>query len=200
MIDDALCPACGFPLDYQPWKGENASHEICPCCGIHFGYDDAARGDAAARPILYLGWRNCWRAHGCRWWSKNPPPANWDSKTQLESLEAYLRVASRSRSPMSDSMISILRNTCIYISIVFGPWIPFLVIGLLVKSNAIRCENSSDCWLIYWIEENLGLLLAILYISVGVVLMAMRKWAYGLISCACICLIFLWRIVFVMPC
>ena len=34
---------------FEPWAGASASLEICPCCGIHFGYDDYAGGAADAR-------------------------------------------------------------------------------------------------------------------------------------------------------
>ena len=37
----AMCPACGFDaLDEEPWSDDSASDEICPCCALHFGYDD----------------------------------------------------------------------------------------------------------------------------------------------------------------
>lgn len=34
------CPACGFELNGPPWRGEDPSWNICPCCGIEFGYDE----------------------------------------------------------------------------------------------------------------------------------------------------------------
>lgn len=36
------CPVCGFKgLAEPPYDHEgNHSHEICPCCGFQFGFDD----------------------------------------------------------------------------------------------------------------------------------------------------------------
>lgn len=39
-----LCRACGDELGFKPWRGESASHEICPSCGIHFGCHDVPEG------------------------------------------------------------------------------------------------------------------------------------------------------------
>ena len=40
----AECPACGFEgLDEEPWVGDSPSDDICPCCGMQFGYYDAGR-------------------------------------------------------------------------------------------------------------------------------------------------------------
>ena len=48
------CPACGFDgLFERPWTGDSASDEICPCCGIHFGYDDFGYRSED----FYAGWR-----------------------------------------------------------------------------------------------------------------------------------------------
>ena len=52
-----LCPACGFNLDFAPWREESPSDEICPCCGIQFGYTDAAGGNLAERQKVYAEWR-----------------------------------------------------------------------------------------------------------------------------------------------
>jgi hypothetical protein len=34
-------------------EGERSSHQIGPCCGTHFGYDDACRGNRSARQAWY---------------------------------------------------------------------------------------------------------------------------------------------------
>jgi hypothetical protein len=81
------CPACGFVLPFEPWSGESPSDEICPCCGIQFGYDDAAGGDRQRRGELYQRWRKDWLAAGMPWRSiGQPPPPSWNPAEQLKRL------------------------------------------------------------------------------------------------------------------
>jgi len=52
------CPICGFPdLDEPPYDsdGENPSFDICPCCGIEFGYEDCGRSHSELR-VLDQAW------------------------------------------------------------------------------------------------------------------------------------------------
>lgn len=87
-----ICPACGYDkLEEEPWSSAGSpSDQICPSCGIHFGYDDVAGGDAGARASIYVRWRADWRSRGCPWFSTAAsPPASWDPCRQLK------RVASR---------------------------------------------------------------------------------------------------------
>jgi hypothetical protein len=84
-----MCPVCGFgDLFDRPWSAEGVqSDEICPCCGIHFGYDDVCGGRAELRPAFYSAWRERWRHEGMRWWSQGPrqPRADWHPVVQLHS-------------------------------------------------------------------------------------------------------------------
>src|SRR5262249_27635290 len=66
IYEAMLCPVCGFQLDFKPWNGASASDEICPSCGIQFGYDDAGPDD---RRTYYSQWRQNWQAGGSLWWS-----------------------------------------------------------------------------------------------------------------------------------
>ena len=77
------CPACGFDLEFSPWDEGSPSDEICPSCGIQFGYDDAAGGDESARARIYADWRRRWIEGGMKWWSKSARPEGWDPKKQL---------------------------------------------------------------------------------------------------------------------
>lgn len=56
-----LCPVCGFyffkDFGYKPWDGEVPCYEICPSCGIQFGYDDAAGGSQENRIKCHNAWR-----------------------------------------------------------------------------------------------------------------------------------------------
>ncbi len=77
----ATCPACGFDGLFAPWDGPTPSDEICPCCGIQFGYDDA---DPRSRFDVHAAWRAKWLDAGARWWSSTRrEPVGWKPETQL---------------------------------------------------------------------------------------------------------------------
>ena len=85
----ALCPVCGYALGFEPWRGNSASHRICPSCGIEFRFDDAEGGAlAAGREASYAQWRTHWIAAGMPWFSAaTQPPDAWDPQAQLRRLE-----------------------------------------------------------------------------------------------------------------
>lgn len=74
------CPVCRFPGLYDPpWVGDSPSDEICPSCGIHFGYDDAAGRTDEERAAIYEAWQLKWLDSGAHWWSSSQPqPAYWN--------------------------------------------------------------------------------------------------------------------------
>jgi hypothetical protein len=79
-----MCPACGFDELYEePLTGESASDEICPCCSLHFGYDDAGgRSDD-----FHAGWRNRWVRDGCPWFSSGRRPGpTWSAEAQVRRV------------------------------------------------------------------------------------------------------------------
>lgn len=84
-----LCPVCGYPgLDEPAWSDATASDEICPSCGTHFGLDDAAGGDAAAREERHRDLRDAWREAGCPWFSRSAQrPTSWKPHSQLEVFD-----------------------------------------------------------------------------------------------------------------
>jgi len=85
-----VCPACGYDQLEQPaWLDErHPSDQICPSCGIQFGYDDAVGGDLAARAFVYRDWREAWRERGCPWASTgHEPPQGWDPQQQILRVE-----------------------------------------------------------------------------------------------------------------
>lgn len=91
MLDEepTRCPVCGFTLAERPWKGLSASNTICPSCGIHFGYDDAAGGDIQERVWIYAEWRKRWIGLGKKWFSKGVrKPVDWDPLSQLIEAES----------------------------------------------------------------------------------------------------------------
>jgi len=36
-------------MSFTPWIDDSPADEICPCCGIQFGYDDSGYPDQASR-------------------------------------------------------------------------------------------------------------------------------------------------------
>jgi hypothetical protein len=90
MTQVHACPACGYAgLPKPPWSEASASDQICPCCGLHFGYDDALRGREDLRPAFYQGWGLKWRLDGMRWWSRTPPPDGWDPGSQSIEIPEF---------------------------------------------------------------------------------------------------------------
>lgn len=49
-----LCPACGYELGFESWRGRSASQRFCPCCSIHFGYHDVPEGGLAGHARGHL--------------------------------------------------------------------------------------------------------------------------------------------------
>src|SRR4051794_12084011 len=78
-----ICPACGNRLEFTPWAEGAAEDRPCPCCGVHFGLDDA---DLIRREMTYRRWRRQWISYGKRWWSAAAPP-DFDPEEQLRRLE-----------------------------------------------------------------------------------------------------------------
>ena len=82
------CLACGCELDFVPWVGIFPSDEICPCCGVQYGYDDAAGGDINERHAIYKKLRRRWILEGMPWKSIGiSKPDSWDPVKQLINLE-----------------------------------------------------------------------------------------------------------------
>ena len=84
----SFCPVCGYGLAFATWDGDSPSDEICPSCGIQFGYDDAAGGDLQARDNVYDQWRESWIKRGMKWFSSGVPrPPDWNPDEQLRRLK-----------------------------------------------------------------------------------------------------------------
>lgn len=87
VIPENTCPVCGFRLWCAPWDGPAASLEFCPSCGIQFGYDDMAGGEASRRQAVYEAWRARWISTGMPWSSRGiEPPPGWDPVDQLRRI------------------------------------------------------------------------------------------------------------------
>ena len=87
MSTETWCPVCGFDLGFKAWDGASPSDEICPSCGIQFGYNDAAGGDVLRRRAIHAEWRAKWVANGKPWSSiGSPSPSGWDPDEQLSQV------------------------------------------------------------------------------------------------------------------
>lgn len=75
------CRVCGLVQEDPPWgeSGTDPSHDICACCGIEFGYEDAT-------PVGAHRARARWRSAGYRWWSPEQRPQGWGPEEQLRRV------------------------------------------------------------------------------------------------------------------
>lgn len=69
------CSVCGWPRLRLPPR----DHQICPCCGTHFDYDDYG--------MTHAELREDWAAKGYPWFSRyTPAPDGWDAGAQLRAV------------------------------------------------------------------------------------------------------------------
>jgi rubredoxin len=83
------CPICGFVgFDEPPWdESGSPSYDICPSCGVEFGYDDF-RQDDTGRQQRWRELRQEWITRGMNWTSTvHPQPQGWNAKEQLRGIE-----------------------------------------------------------------------------------------------------------------
>ncbi|MCO5057435.1 MAG: hypothetical protein M9905_06075 [Rhizobiaceae bacterium] len=75
------CRVCGLE-QAEPQYGKDGvspTFDICPCCGVEFGYQDTIR-DAV------LKFRDEWLASGAKWAEPKKQPTNWDLPKQLSQV------------------------------------------------------------------------------------------------------------------
>jgi len=75
------CRVCGYLLDSPPWGDDGASptFDICPCCGVEFGYQDCLVKAAKK-------YRKEWIDKGAKWSEPGSQPCDWDLHTQLKAV------------------------------------------------------------------------------------------------------------------
>ena len=83
MISDKIlnCRVCGYLSDTAPWgdDGKSPTYEICPCCGVEYGYEDSSI-------VGIKKYREEWIAAGADWKDKKSKPENWSWEDQLENV------------------------------------------------------------------------------------------------------------------
>lgn len=91
------CPVCGYDLEFEAWEeNKYPSDEICPSCGIQFGYHDIVRNSGDEEKIItrYKELRDAWIENGMKWHSTNDPfdpePHGWNAKEQLKNIGIIL--------------------------------------------------------------------------------------------------------------
>jgi hypothetical protein len=83
-----LCRVCGFRQPDPPWgdDGKTPMFLICSCCGVEFGYEDAA-------PAGIRRYRDRWlnQPGGPAWWKAKEQPDDWDLQKQLAEIPDEFR-------------------------------------------------------------------------------------------------------------
>ena len=76
---DRFCRVCGFEPADAPWgpDGLTPTFEICPACGVEYGYEDAT-------PSSVKRYRERWLAAGGRWSDRSVAE---DGMSALERLQ-----------------------------------------------------------------------------------------------------------------
>ncbi len=79
------CPVCAYSdLTFPP-----QDHNICPCCGTEFGYDDNSKS--------WDDLRQEWIDSGARWFSDSTSkPDDWNAYEQLYGRSNFLTTATNS--------------------------------------------------------------------------------------------------------
>jgi hypothetical protein len=80
------CRVCGLQQDDPPWgeDGNTPSFNICDCCGIEFGYEDATI-------VAIKKMREKWLSEGTVWSEPKAKPKDWTLEVQLEQIPDAFR-------------------------------------------------------------------------------------------------------------
>ena len=75
------CRVCGLIQDDPPWGNDNntPSFNICSCCGVEFGYEDATLN-------AIKNYRTTWLANGSEWFETKDKPIEWLLENQLKNI------------------------------------------------------------------------------------------------------------------
>lgn len=75
------CRVCGLYIVNAPWGVDNhtPTYEICPCCGVEFGYEDFSIESV-------IKYRSDWIKNGTIWFMKKQKPLEWNLELQLKDI------------------------------------------------------------------------------------------------------------------
>jgi hypothetical protein len=82
LNSEPYCRVCGYePVD-PPWGGDGRSpgFEMCPSCGVEWGYQDATVKGA-------LRYRLAWVQSGAAWFDPGVPHDNLSVEARLRNVE-----------------------------------------------------------------------------------------------------------------
>jgi hypothetical protein len=81
------CRICGLYHIDLPWgeDGITPTFNICPCCGVEFGYEDDTDREGA------INIRKAWLAHGAKWLNEKRRPPDWNLEQQLRQIPTAFR-------------------------------------------------------------------------------------------------------------
>lgn len=81
MNEKYNCRICGFELEEPPWgdDGRSPNYNICPCCGVEFGYEDYAYESI-------IEYRKSWFNKGAGWMYNKCKPSNWNKEEQIKNI------------------------------------------------------------------------------------------------------------------
>ena len=78
-FDDRHCRVCGYLPEDPPWgtTGDLPSFEICPCCGVEWGYEDSGFQSTQS-------FRSRWIAKGAPWTDRRAPKDGRSTEQRLQ--------------------------------------------------------------------------------------------------------------------
>ncbi len=102
MPERTICLVCGYDkLAQPPYVEGSPSYERCPCCQMHYGYDDYvyyidytdfSNNHHGSRSFAYgyAAWRYRWIAGGYTWHNPHLRPKDWGEDTMRQQLQNIL--------------------------------------------------------------------------------------------------------------
>lgn len=78
---DYCCHVCGRDQGFEPWgkDKETPTFDICPCCGVQFGYEDFTLEGTKE-------FREDWLATGAKWFDPEFKPTHWSLEEQMKNI------------------------------------------------------------------------------------------------------------------